>query len=216
MEPAQESAESEVDDYELVPNVFEQVGRGFARLWARIRRRPTNWQFVVQSIGLGVIDQALSRWLMPHLPIRFTTLLAHRPSYLSTLYIAATKYPDTYLNLVVRAGIDLVLFTPVFEETVFRGLPIVLGREAVRRFSPAAGKSLAITLAVSSTLLFAWLHSRVLGTLPVPQLVFGMLAYFVAWNRGLRYSILLHMASNLTAYILMIRFLHVITSSLPR
>lgn len=92
-----------------------------------------------------------------------------------------------------------VAAAPVYEEALFRGLPLLILRGVWRRrwMRRKARRHLFWVLGGTSAVLFALMHR--LGSsigLPLPQLVAGLWLWRVANLRGLRYSILLHATYN--------------------
>lgn len=98
----------------------------------------------------------------------------------------------------------IAVVVPVVEELIFRGIPLLL-RLGLGRVLPAAWLGrVSLVLGILSAVVFAGAHNLVPGTLPLPQLWLGLLAWHAASTRGLRYSMLLHGLNNAVIALLLI------------
>lgn len=98
----------------------------------------------------------------------------------------------------------LAVLVPIVEESLFRGIPLLL-RLGLGRVLPAAWhRTISLVIGVVSAVVFASAHNLVPGTLPLPQLWLGLLAWHAASTRGLRYSMLLHGLNNAVVALVLI------------
>lgn len=88
--------------------------------------------------------------------------------------------------------IQAIVFAPVWEELVFRGIPLILYDIWQSRFS-------FWLLGLLSAFLFASGHTPTVLPWPVTQFLGGLLLWWVATDRGLRYAMLPHSLINLSA-----------------
>lgn len=109
-----------------------------------------------------------------------------------------------FWRLLAIAAYQSVVRAPLREEVLYRGLPILLARFAERRLPSKAGRIVILVIAALASLDFASIHNPMPWTMPLPQLSFGIGAWWVAWNRGIRYSILMHFAVNLIFLVAMV------------
>ncbi|GHG00980.1 hypothetical protein GCM10017783_11460 [Deinococcus piscis] len=96
------------------------------------------------------------------------------------------------------AGVALLLavVVPVIEELIFRGIPLLLRLGLWRALPARHHRAVTLVLGLVSAVVFAQAHNLVPGTLPLPQLWLGLLTWYAASTRGLRYSMLLHGLNN--------------------
>lgn len=202
------------DEYEPPPHVVARLWGGVVKLFRLAFRGPperTRWQYVWPTLFAALTYTYLSQHLSQHLPYRFLAdgrWLVYMAADLTVT--AQTDIPE-FLTKVATYGKEIVFIGPVLEELMFRGLPILIARFAERRLSPSAGRGVALLIAAMATLLFAWVHHPVVGAMPLPQLVFGALAWTVAWRWGLRYSVLLHLCVNLIFMFLIVERIMMLT-----
>ncbi|MFC6616940.1 CPBP family intramembrane glutamic endopeptidase [Deinococcus radiophilus] len=119
------------------------------------------------------------------------------------MFSDALSGPHFYLAL---AGFFLLLAVavPIAEELIFRGVPLLL-RLGVQRVLPQTSwRVVSAVIGVGSAVVFARMHNLIPGTLPLPQLWLGLLAWHAASTRGLRYSMLLHGLNNAVVALLLI------------
>ena len=134
-----------------------------------------------------------------HLPA-FLKSDARREFYYSLhLVQAAQEGRAQFLKYLAWEELYAIVYAPLTEEILFRGLPILLARWLLGRLSSDTGRWAAGVTAVIATLAFAWAHNPHWGYLPLPQLILGIAAWMTAWRWGLRYSMLLHFSVNLGA-----------------
>jgi len=198
------SLDTPEDDYEPPPHVFALLAQGaggLLRMFAGLLKGPAPertrwckvWPTAVEAISYAFFVTFLPLWRLPgryQADARWLAWLNIR------LVDARWRAPDEFWPLVALSGAWIVLVGPLCEELLFRGLPSLAARALERRLSPRTGGAAVLALAAVSSLVFAWMHHRVLGAMPLPQLAFGALAWSVAWRRGLRYSVLLHVFVN--------------------
>jgi hypothetical protein len=190
----------EEDDYQPPPHVFAQLGHGLLRLYRfafRMPLHPMRWRNVGWSIFAAMTYIVLARPLSLHLPGRFQADGRWQMSMFFELVDAARTNLQRFAFDVTYYARYIVFLGPLREELAFRGLPILLARFAEQKLSAKAGRAVSLSIAATATLLFAWMHHPVLGAMPLPQLAFGVMAWIIAWNWGLRYSLLFHMSVNL-------------------
>lgn len=96
-----------------------------------------------------------------------------------------------FIAFVIFTGITIM---PIVEESLMRGLPIfVLKKLNWHQFY--------WPFALISSLGFSLLHGNG-HNLPLVQLLFGIIAFNVAYKNGLRYSIFLHILNNVFVFAL--------------
>lgn len=198
LEPRIETPE---DDYEPPPHIFARLGRSGAKLYRLLFPNRTRWSWVGLTLFEAMTYVYFSPLLASHLPSRLNADNRWGVWMSFEMIDAAHRSQEAFLRLVTEYGVWIVLIGPFREEILFRGLPILLARWLTKRLSPTAGRIAAVSIAVVSSLLFAWMHHPVPGAMPLPQLLLGALAWTVAWRQGLRYSVLLHVLVNLLFYV---------------
>lgn len=205
----------EEDEYELPPHVFAQVGRGVVRLFRIVFPQPlapTRWRYVWQSLFLALAFACFSGPLSRHLPWRFLSDARWQILWDLRLMDDLRSSPASFLRGLAIFGKQVVLIGPLQEELLYRGLPILFARFVERRLPSRTGKAGVVAIGVCSSVYFAWGHNPISWSLPLPQLTFGLVAWWMAWNRGLRYSWLMHASVNLLFLAMMAERIWMFTS----
>lgn len=85
----------------------------------------------------------------------------------------------------------MVIVAPIWEETLFRHIPITIGK----KYFP----KVLVEIIIGSSIIFGWIHGDVTNI--VVQGFLGLTMCFVYLRLGLRYAILSHAIWNLSCFI---------------
>lgn len=85
----------------------------------------------------------------------------------------------------------MVIVAPIWEETLFRHIPITIGK----KYFP----KVLVEIIIGSSIIFGWIHGDVTNI--VVQGFLGLTMCFVYLRLGLRYAMLSHAIWNLSCFI---------------
>jgi membrane protease YdiL (CAAX protease family) len=85
----------------------------------------------------------------------------------------------------------MVIVAPIWEETLFRHIPITIGK----KYFP----KVLVEIIIGSSIIFGWIHGDVTNI--IVQGFIGLTLCFVYIKLGLRYAILSHAIWNLSCFI---------------
>ena len=85
----------------------------------------------------------------------------------------------------------MVIVAPIWEETLFRHIPITIGK----KYFP----KVLVEIIIGSSIIFGWIHGDVTNI--VVQGFLGLTMCFVYLRLGLRYAILSHAIWNLSCFV---------------